>query len=67
MADTCETCRFWLRPPSGMRSADGACRRYPPKMVVMQTGRTVEAVAEWPRVSRQQWCGEHATEAARDD
>jgi len=49
-----------------MRSADGACRRYPPQMLVMQSGRTVQAEAEWPRVAGYQWCGEHSTTNAAD-
>lgn len=66
MADTCATCRFWMGPPAGVpRGTAGACRRYPPQMLVMQTGRTVEPEAEWPRVAHFQWCGEHQAEARR--
>ncbi len=63
MPDTCETCCFWMKPPSGMRSADGTCHRYPPQMLVLPHGRMIEPQAEWPRVSRYQWCGEHRSSA----
>ncbi|UXQ89156.1 hypothetical protein [Synechococcus phage MinM1] len=53
-----------MGPPAGApRGTAGACRRYPPQMLVMQTGRTVEPEAEWPRVPHFQWCGEHQAEA----
>ena len=51
--DTCETCRFWLRPEDpGPVAPQGECRRHPPQVV----GQT--QVQPW--TSPGYWCGEHS-------
>ncbi|WP_191085655.1 hypothetical protein [Roseococcus microcysteis] len=65
MPATCETCRWWSKPPNGLpRGSDGFCHRFPPQMVMALAMDRIEPRAEWPRVSALQWCGEHS---AKDD
>jgi len=50
----CENCKFWCVDPANKNM--GWCRKYPPKVVLVQTYQTE---TYFPHVSFDNWCGEH--------
>ena len=49
---TCENCIYW----EIVSETTGACRRYPPKIVILKDGTES---TEWPKTAKGSWCGEH--------
>lgn len=64
--DGCRNCRYFH--PPGYEEAE--CRRYPPRPRIdgkMPDDPGVAFVGEWPRVSRDQFCGEWERRADHED
>ena len=67
MADNerCETCRFWESNATDGSDGDGACHRYPPRMMYLPNGQNsdLNTFAWWPDAEWQAWCGEYQPKA----
>lgn len=69
MADSCKTCRFWLRGAMSSEDAKrGFCRRFPPALVTMKRLTPMESGVQshYPHTAGGDWCGEHQRKDASD-
>lgn len=55
----CAGCRFWvLWDSNAKRAGTGECRRRAP-LPVTSLASSQDAIADWPLVYADDWCGEH--------
>jgi hypothetical protein len=56
MTSTCSSCMFF-QAPSGGRTLQGFCKRFPPTVIPLPGNMIGSAV--FPIVLATEWCGEH--------
>ncbi len=61
MTEKCETCRFYDKYRNSEN--EGLCRKNPP--MPMTLVGSPDAVAMWPEVQDDDWCGEHQSKTER--
>ncbi len=55
-ADTCATCKFWLKTDNGDEQEWGLCRCHPPQVVITPKGRRATV---FPTTTWDLGCGDH--------
>jgi hypothetical protein len=53
---TCADCRFWQITPHDL--SQGACRRYPPKVFLVQANKGLTVMSAQPTTGRDLGCAE---------
>lgn len=59
MTKSCKDCIYFSQSPKAGEAEQGFCRKQPPKVFVIPTSFGPSALASWPPVKHDEWCGQY--------